>query len=153
MRAVASAVHVHAEQCPRKRVVVYTVCACAPCFRELTVKDFVNSLLLNGLNMRARNADFTCRDGEFHAYRLPLLRLYETLHGPLQSRRLEQVSSCSHGKAIKSTYKLYRLSLLLYQDDVTEDRAYDGGSNELASRANKQTRPMITYSFTECFTK
>ena len=125
-----------------KRRPGYTVCACAPCVRELTVKDVVNSLLLNGLNMRARNADFTCRDGEFYAYRLPLLRLYETLHGPLQSRRLEQVSSCSHGKAIKSTYKLYRLSLLLLQDDVTEDRAYDGGSIELACRARTNGRDL-----------
>ena len=42
-----------------KRGLVYTVCACASCVRELTVKDFVNSRLLNGMNMRAKNADFT----------------------------------------------------------------------------------------------
>jgi len=74
---------------------------------------------------------WACRDGEFHTYRLSLLRLCgtdETLHGPLQSRRLEQACSYSHGKAIWSTYKLYRFTLLLLQDDVTtliEDRVYD----------------------------
>ena len=42
-----------------KRGLVYTVCACASCVRELTVKDFVNSRLLNRMNMLAKNADFT----------------------------------------------------------------------------------------------
>jgi len=41
-----------------KRGLVYTVCACASCVRELTVKDFVNSRLQNGMNMRDKNADF-----------------------------------------------------------------------------------------------
>ena len=39
-----------------KRGLVHTVCACASCVRE---QDFVNSRLLNGMNMRAKNADST----------------------------------------------------------------------------------------------
>ena len=66
-----------------KHGLVYTVCACTSCVRERTVKDFVNSRLLNGMNMRAKNADFTF----LSVYRWRVSRIPFTVSVPVRYRR------------------------------------------------------------------